>query len=292
VREKMKSKINLHRFIKYAINAAWYGAIIIGTVLLIAVIFFDYAVITNKNVNSPTLSVRMNNFVYKFNTQYIEVNRIDGIITEHVNQKILKSGPYSMEAISSLYKLNIADAVRYETTDSAVIKYPNKLMAKNAEMLLIGKSFFPINEDEIDHFPVLWYFAHKNLPSFAIGFTFYIIITSLFALIIIFNLRQIFLSVSTKSLFTKENAVRIKFIAVYALLGEITRIVIYYFINHSIANKGWYFTLKSIYPIKYSFNLSWADINYELIFIAIIFFLFAGIIQLGSSMKEELDLTV
>jgi hypothetical protein len=287
----MKSKMNLHQFIKYATNSIWYGALGLGIALLIAVIFFDYAVITEKNVNSPTMSLRMNNFVYKFNTKYIEVNRIDGVINEHVNKKILKR-PFNLEAISSLYKLNIADAVPYETIDSAAIKYPNKLPAKNAEMLLIGKSFFPINENEIDHFPTLWYFAQKNLPSFAIGLNFYLIITALFAFIIIFNLRQIFLTISTKSVFTKENVIRIKFIAIYALLGEITRIIIYYFINHSIANKGWYFTLKSIYPVKYSFNLSWGDINYELIFIAIIVFILAGIIQLGSSMKEELDLTV
>ncbi len=142
--------------------------------------------------------------------------------------------------------------------------------------------------------PGLIYYETVIIPPFWIGLSAYILMTIFFLLIILYNTRKISLDALTNSVFTKENAIRIRFIAIYIILAEFVRILIFYWINNSIANLHHFSYLKvdEIIGFYGHFDLTWTDINCWLIFVGIILLLISAILQSGSSIKEENDLTV
>jgi len=276
------------------VNSIWYAGLAAGVFLFIAVILFDVAVVTKWNFNFPTTNIRMNDHAYKFNTKYIEVRRLDRIVDLFVGKELfvetLKknySGPIDKNAKESLYNINY-QSYRLLNFDSLFTILPplNWLYSGFTEQAFTNKTESPFQG--IDYYEIIL------IPPFWIGISIYVILTIFFLLIVLHNTHKISLDALTNSVFTKENAIRIRFIAIYTLLAEFVRIIIFYWINNSFANLNHFSFINANELVGFygHFDLTWTDINCWLLFVGIILLLISATLQSGSFIKEENDLTV
>ncbi|MCX6150895.1 MAG: DUF2975 domain-containing protein [Ignavibacteriales bacterium] len=280
----MNFKKNLQtNFLKHTINTIWYVGLAVGIFLVITVFVFNIAVISNWNIKFPTISIWMNDHTYQFNTKYVEVRRLYNIESYYMGKEFFKetlkksSTPLYRKAKESLYNITLT-APKSVNWDSIIGNPPTALWM----IMEFRKEHY--TQEKVYERRGVDYALIRYFPFFYISLSAYITLIVLFSLIIIFNTRKIFLTIFTNSVFTKGNAVRIKFIAIYTLLAEFVRLFTSWWINYSSGSR---------YPdIPFSFFLSWKDIHYELIFIGIILLLISAILQSGSSIKEEIDLTV
>jgi len=289
---KFSSKFK-NNLLKHTVNSIWYAGLTMGIFLFIAVVVFNIAVVTKWNIKFPTISIRMNEHSYKFNSQYLELRRLDKITDLYIGKEFFKetmkdfSSPFVRKAKESLYNIDFTP-LRALNWDTLFLKFPPQSWL---DFQFTEQSF---TREKINLLPGLIYYETIIIPPFWIGLSTHIILTIFFSLIILYNTRKIFLDALTNSVFTKENTIRIRFIAIYIILSELVRILIFYWINNSIANLHHFSYLKvdEIIGFYGHFDLTWTDINYWLIFVGIILLLISAILQLGSSIKEENDLTV
>ncbi|RJP66035.1 MAG: DUF2975 domain-containing protein [Ignavibacteriales bacterium] len=285
-----KFKSNL---LKHTVNSIWYAGLTVGIFLLIAVVVFNFAVVTKWNIKFPTITLRMNEHAYKFNNRYLEIRRLDKITDLYIGKEFFKetlkdfSSPFERKAKESLYNIDFTP-IRALNWDTLFLKLSPQSWL---DFQFTEQSF---TREKVNLLPGLIYYETLIIPPFWIGLSTYIILTIFFLLIILYNTRKISLDALTNSVFTKENAIRIRFIAIYIILAEFVRILIFYWINNSIANMHRFSYLKVDELIGFygHFDLTWTDINYWLIFVGIILLLISAILQSGSSIKEENDLTV
>ncbi len=77
-------------FLKHTVNAIWYASLALGIFLFVAVIVFDVAVVTQWNIKFPTTTIQMNDHIYKFNSKYLEVKRLNSIISSFMGKEFFK----------------------------------------------------------------------------------------------------------------------------------------------------------------------------------------------------------
>ncbi len=108
---KFSSKFK-NNLLKHTVNSIWYAGLTIGIFLLIAVIVFDVAVVTKWEIKFPTITIRMNEHVYKFNNRYLELRRLDKITDLYIGKEFFKetlkdfSTPFERRAKESLYNID------------------------------------------------------------------------------------------------------------------------------------------------------------------------------------------
>jgi len=265
----MKNKNESKNLLKVLIDLLWHGSLVSSIILILATIAFNLSAFGVINFKTPIVSVELNHHAYRFNSQYAEARRIDSIIDDFVDRKLASELYFSatgeVEAIEQLYGIDY-----------------NKLRS----IPLGAQRFEGVGyRNYADLMPVR-YFSLKEIPQFTIGLSFLFLIVSFFFIIIMYSVREIFKSSVNGNSFSQENANRLKFIGIYFLLGEIVRILISYWVNNSVARTEW------CNAIRQSYNPSFSDINFALLFAGIVFLLLSKIFQLGAVIKEENDLTV
>ncbi|RJP66036.1 MAG: DUF2975 domain-containing protein [Ignavibacteriales bacterium] len=236
------------------------------------------------NIKFPIITMQLNDYIYKFNTKYFEVKRLNEIISSYMGKEFFRetlkksSVPLYKNAKESLYNINLT--VPKSTNRDSIVGnppievwmltdfQPDDLTRERTNIYLSGVRY-----------GVIYYFTY-----FYIGISLMAVLITCCILLIIFNTRKIFLTISDYSVFTKENAIRIKYIAVYILLIEFIRLLVSWWFKYS-------FDKAAIFDRYYSL-ISWTDINYWLFFVGAILLLISAILQSGSSIKEENDLTV
>ncbi|MFA5805983.1 MAG: DUF2975 domain-containing protein [Melioribacteraceae bacterium] len=267
----MKNKSKAEKLLKVLIDLMWYGGLSASIILILATILFNLAVIGIVKINFPfpAIPIKINNHIYRLGSQYAEVRRIDSIVDEYTGMELAKmlywSNPYFDDAVKDLYKINF-----------------NRMRPVPKDGYHLSQISY---DSQINLFPIR-YFTHGLVPELVLGLSFLSLIVSLFLIIILYNLRKLFKSSVVGNVFLQENSERFKFIGVYFLLGEFVRVLIFYWINNSVARTEWANNIRQ----SYTFSLS--DINFALLFAGIIFLILAQIFRIGAVLKEENDLTV
>lgn len=266
----MKIKVEQKKLLKMIIDVLWYGSLSASIILILAVILFNLSVLGLINISMPVISIEMNNHAYKFNSRYIEVKRIDSILKEAVEKEtataLFWSIPQNKNAITQLYKLDFS-------------WLPTELL--HSEGMRYGRyAFYP------QHLIPIRYFEHRLVPELIIGFSFLLIFISVLLVIILNNLKKIFNNYAADGTFSSENPELLKYIGIYFLIGEFVRVLIFYWINNSVARTEWFNSGRQ------SYNFSFGDVNVALLFAGIIFLILSKIFQMGAVIKQEIDLTV
>lgn len=133
--------------------------------------------------------------------------------------------------------------------------------------------------------PIL-FFGQRLVPEIIIGFSLYIFFILLVFLIILYNLKKLFNNYSSGGLFSKDNPELLRYIGIYFIIGEVVRVLIFYWINYSVTRIEWFNSIRQFN--KYSFG----DINFALLFAGLVFLILASIFRMSAALKEENDLTV
>ncbi|MDQ7818583.1 MAG: DUF2975 domain-containing protein [Melioribacteraceae bacterium] len=133
--------------------------------------------------------------------------------------------------------------------------------------------------------PVL-FFEQRLVPEIIIGFSLYMFFILLVLLIILYNLRKLFNNYSSDGLFSKDNPELLQYIGAYFIIGELVRVLIFYWISHSVITTSW------INLIVQSNIFSFRDINFALLSAGLVFLILASIFRMSAAIKEENDLTV
>ncbi|MDQ7818582.1 MAG: DUF2975 domain-containing protein [Melioribacteraceae bacterium] len=266
----MKNKYGSKKILKTLIDILWFGALSAAILIILIVISYNLSVFGLINIRLPVVSIEMNNYTYRFNSQFAEVRRIDSITKEAVEigvaQILYHASPQTIKVIEQLYMLDFS---------KMPVDYRGSEALRYGRFTLYPEFLMPIR-----------YFAHEDNPEPIMGLSSFFLIVSAFLLIILYNLRELFRSALTGNGFSKENSERLKFIGVYLLLGEIVRLLIFYWINNSVARTEW------VNSIRQSYNFSFSDVNFALLFAGMVFLILASIFRMSAAIKEENDLTV
>jgi|GEM_PF-6392958 len=265
----MKNKNGSKNLLKVLLDLLWYGSLFASIILVLMTIAFNLSAFGLVNLKTPVISFEMNHNAYRFNSQYVEAKRTDSIIDDFVDSKLASelylTASGEIEAIEQLYGID------YDKLRSLPL----------GSQRLEGVGY----RNYTNLMPVR-YFSLKEIPQFAIGLSFLSFTVTAFLLIIMFSVKALFKSSVNGNSFSQENANRLKYIGIYFLLGEIVRILISYWINNSVARTEWFNTVRQ------SYNPSFRDINFALLFAGIIFLILSKVFQLGAVIKEENDLIV
>lgn len=265
----MKNKNESKNLLKVLIDLLWYGSLFASVILVLVTIAFNLSAFGLINIKTPVVSVELNHHAYRFNSQYVEARRIDSIIDDFVDRKLASELYFTasgeVEAIEQLY---------------GIVYSKFKSLPIGAQQLG-GVGY----RNYADLMPVR-YFSLKEIPQFAIGLSFLSFTVIAFLLIIMYSVRGLFKSSVNGNSFSQENANRLKYIGIYFLLGEIVRIFISYWVNNSVTRTEWF------NAIRQSYNPSFSDINFALLFAGVIFLILSKVFQLSAAIKEENDLTV
>jgi hypothetical protein len=217
----------------------------------------------------PVISIKMDNRMYKLNSQFAEVKRIDSIINEFVDREAAKelylTIHHNLKAIEQLYNIDY----------SKIPVLPKEALPYSGVGLRNPFNLLPIR-----------YITHGLVPELVLGLSFFSFIISTFLMIVLYNLRKIFYSYTENNTFSQENSARLQYIGVYFLIGEFVRVLIFYWINNSVARTEW------MNAVRQSYKFSFTDINFALLFAGTIFLILAQIFRMGNALKEENDLTV
>lgn len=266
----LKNNSNESKYIlNVLIDLLWYGSLSASIILVLATIAFNLSAFGLVDIKTPVISIEINHHAYRFNAQYAEARRFDSIIDEFVDRKLASEMYFpasdEIEAIEQLYRIDY----------------------KKLKKLPIGaQQLGGVGYGDATRLSAVKYFSIKEIPQFIVGFSSLFLIVSAFLIIIMNNVRELFKNSLNGSSFSQKNANHLKYIGIYFLLGEVIRILISYWINNSVARTEWF------NAIRQSYNPSFNDINFALLFAGIIFLILSKIFHLGAVIKEENDLTV
>ncbi len=265
----MKSKIESKKLLKMLIDVLWYSGLSASIILILAIVLFDLSAIGLMNIKMPVVSIDMNDYEYRFNSQYGEVKRTDIIIKEFVEMEIAKTynsrNPFFVDAAEQLYKIDF----------NKIPQLPKRALPYSRIGINAPRFLSPIR-----------YFEHGLIPELIIGFSFLLVFVSALLVIILNNLKKIFNNYVIDGTFSSENSELLKYIGLYFLIGEFVRVLIFYWINNAVARTEW------VNSVRQSYNFSFGDINFALIFAGVIFLILAQIFRMGAVLKQENDLTV
>lgn len=256
-------------------NIIWYGWLGISTLVLIAIISFTIIVFGEYDVNIPTLRFGVSDYQYKINGKYLEILRTDEIVNQFVGKKMgwdLANGKYFSQYYESLYPTYKISADIFKNDIDNYFKSYNYGVS-----FIQGGIFLQDN-----------YVRLKEAPQLLISILLLPLTFILFGTLILYNSRNIFYSFP--NIFNNLNADRLKYIAIFVLIAETLKNLIYYWINFMLSRKE-YFMIDSKRIVTF-LEYSWIDINYSLIFIAIIILLFSFVFKVGVQLKSENDLMI
>lgn len=287
----MKNNTKAQKVLKILIEGLWYGGLTAAFLFFLAIIIFDLSVIGIINVKVPTVSVKLNETIYRFNSKFIEVKRLDSIVKDYMREEISKrlqyEPPWNEDAIKNLYDVDFRD----------ISKDGRPHISNRVYNITSEGKWFSIDDiddtsDRLSRGVSLIYFEHSKHAELVLGLSFLGFILPLLVVIILYNLRKIFRNYSGESTFTVDNSRRLKYIGIYFLLGEILRTLSSFWINNSILSSEKFKGVDMINWVSRLYHFSFSDINFYVLFTGVIFIILSEIFRTGSSMKEELDLTV
>ena len=256
-------------------NIIWYGWLGISTLVLIAIISFTIIVFGEYDINIPTLRFGVSDYQYKINGKYLEILRTDEIVNQFVGKKMgwdFANGKHFSQYYESLYPTyKISAAIFKNDIDNYYKSY------NHGVSFIQGGIFLPDN-----------YIRLKEAPQLLISILLLPLTFILFGTLILYNCRNIFYSFP--NIFNNLNADRLKYIAIFVLIAETLKNLIYYWINFMLSRKE-YFMIDSERIVKL-FEYSWIDFNYSLIFIATIILLFSFVFKVGVQLQSENDLMI
>lgn len=256
-------------------NIIWYGWLGISTLVLIAIIYFTIIAFGEYDVNIPTLRFGVSDYQYKINGKYLEILRTDEIVNQFVGKKMgwdFANGKHFGQYYESLYPTyKISAAIFKNDIDNYYKSY------NHGVSFIQGGIFLPDN-----------YIRLKEAPQLLISILLLPLTFILFGTLILYNCRNIFYSFP--NIFNNLNADRLKYIAIFVLIAETLKNLIYYWINFMLSRKE-YFMIDSERIVKF-FEYSWIDFNYSLIFIATIILLFSFVFKVGVQLQSENDLMI
>ena len=273
MKEKKENQlqIRLSIFFKFI----WLGWIGISALSIIAILLYLTIVFTEYDVKIPTLKFTVSNNQYKINGEYLQILRTDEITDQYIGEKMAWDF-FNGKQYSRFYK-------------SLYPTYENVLqLFKNDELINMYKqnssiSFISHNIYLEDNFIIL-----KENPQLLIIILILPLSFILFGTLILNNCKNMFYSFP--NVFNNLNADRLKYMALFMLIAETLKNLIYYWLNFMLSRKE-YFMIDSERIVRF-FENSWIDINYSLIFIAIIILLFSFIFKVGVQLKAENDLVI
>jgi hypothetical protein len=210
--------------LKKALLLIRYGAILVSVVLILLTSIFCLNATKIIGISMPfiTPSIRVDNHMYRFGKEYVEVRRINSALEEFTGIKIAEQiytpNPYFDSAIKDLYKL---DLDKFRTFKNPGTKISGVLFDRQPRL-------FPLR-----------YFTYEKIPEVVVGFSLLLVFLSALVLIVSNNLVKLIENAIEESLFKIENAERIKYIGFYFLIGETVRLLIFFWVNNSIAHMEW-----------------------------------------------------
>jgi len=260
-------------------NFIWYGWLGVSALTIASMIAFLVIVLGEFDLKIPTQHLTINDYQYNFNTKYLEILRTEGIVQRFIGKEMgwdLMNGNYWGEGYESLYP-------EYKT----VKKFWRQYYAENGwnnnfEINLLHEGIY------LDRNTILL----KMKPQILFGIFLLPVLFIFFGSIILYSIRKIFLSLP--DFFQSENVERLKYISFFIITAEFAKNLVYYWLNIALSRSESYSisTNKGTYQLVELFNFGWIDINYSLLFIAIIIFLFSVIFKIGVQIKQENDLTI
>lgn len=266
-----KLKLVLSKFF----NIIWYGWLGIGTLVFIAIVFFIVTILGDFDVKTPTLNFNISNNQYKISGEYLQILRTNEITDLYTGEKMawdFFNGKYFSKYYKSLYP-TYEDGIKLFNSDESVLLYH-----KNRNINFMQHDIYLK-----DNFVTL-----KENPQLLVIILFLPLSFILFGTLILNNCKNIFYSFP--NIFNELNAERLKYIAFFVLIAETVKNLIYYWINFMLSRKE-FFMIDSERIVRF-FENSWIDINYSLIFIAIIILLFSFVFKVGVQLKAENDLMI
>ena len=248
-----------------------YSSILISLVLILTASIFclNAAKIIGINIPFITPSVRIDNHTYRFGKEYVEVRRINSALEEFtgikIAERIYTPKSYFDSAIKDLYKLDLEKFRKYPSHGTKI------------SLVLFDKQprLFPLR-----------YFTYEKIPEVVVGFSLLLVFLSVLVLIVSNNIVKLIDNAIEESLFKIENAERIKYIGFYFLIGETVRLLIFFWVNNSIAHMEWFNSQRmSYFP-------SISEINFSLIVAGIVLLIISKIVSISAAIKQENDLPV
>lgn len=265
----------LQKVLSKFFNIIWYGWLGISTLVLIAIISFTIIVLGEYDVKIPTVRFSISDYQYKINEKDFEILRTNEIVDQFVGEKMgwdFINGKHFSKYYESLYPTYKKGVDIFKNDIENYIKMYNHNVS-----FIQGKMFLEDNYVKLKEAPQLF------ISILLLPFSFII-----FGTLILYNCKNIFYSFP--DIFNNLNAERLKYIAIFVLIAETLKNLIYYWMNFMLSRKE-YFMIDSERIVRF-FENSWIDINYSLIFIAIIILLFSFIFKVGVQLKSENDLMI
>jgi hypothetical protein len=270
-RKENKLQLVLSKFF----NIIWYGWLGVTTLVLIAIISFALIVFGEYDVKIPTLRFGVSDYQYKINGECLQILRTNEITDRFIGEKMawdFFNGKHFSKYYESLYP-KYEGATKLFNNDGSVLLYKqNKNISFMQRDIYLEDNFITLKENSQLLMIILL------LPLSFI----------LFGTLILNNCKKIFYSFP--DIFNNLNADRLKYIAIFVLVAETLKNLVYYWINFMLSRKE-YFMIDSERIVKF-FEYSWIDINYSLIFIATIILLFSFVFKVGVQLKSENDLMI